>query len=117
MTDTQQVKIRYAWDMRRKMIASVIVHWLTPVLRPMLRAHDRLFDFCFRNYKAEGQTDLTLAEYVGVKRCEWRKRHVGRRVSMGSRNPRSPSQHYCNVCQCDWRKFERKRVHRGKGVR
>lgn len=109
MSKQQDVKIRYAWDVQKKRIAQYLIHYTRPVLRPALRVVDWLelawlrFDaFAFEGYSAESYDDLTLSEYLRVRWCEFRARHVGRRVNMH----KGYGAHHCTFCQCDWKKFD-----------
>lgn len=87
---SQNVRVKYAWSIRWRMIASYIVVKCSPVLRPMLGAYDWLTG----GYSAHGYTDLTFREYWRVKWCEWMG-HVGPRHRMSG-------DHYCAFCHCAW---------------
>lgn len=94
MSDKQQdVKIKYAWDWRRREYARWLVWRFQGIIRPVLR----VLDWLSGGYSAEGYTDLELGEWLRIKWCGLHRRHVGHRVTLGGIR-------YCNFCQCRWDK-------------
>ena len=84
------VRVKYAWGVRWRLIASWLVVRCSPVLRPVLRLYDRALS----GYSAHGYNDLTLREWWPVKWCE-RFGHVGPRH-------RVQGVPHCRFCQCAW---------------
>lgn len=96
------VKIKYAWSMRWRLIASWLVLRCSPVIRPVLRVYDRLTE----GYSAHGYSDLSFSEWWPLKWCE-RFGHVGPRHKLNG-------EHFCRFCHCAW---DWNRVGYGRRVR
>lgn len=99
---SDEVKIRYTWPIRLKMLAGRIVYYGSPILRPMLRTYDRIEDALTPRWSAEGYDDLTFREWWHIRWCELHARHVGHRISI----THGIGMHHCDFCQCDWKKFD-----------
>lgn len=101
----EYVRVRYTWAIRWRQWVRVLLYYIGHArVRAVLTVGDRIAEKVWFNYTAEGHTDLTLPEYFRIRRCERKRKHLGRRINIAP----GLGSHHCTYCQCDWRKFDRR---------